>query len=192
MTRRRQADSTDWVSSQLTRRFGIAGGLVWLGVLTFGVVSEQIKTRLEDSAERQNTKDVKEQKVVRTASGLTYVDKRIGGGAPVTKGFLILLDYRATANGKVFEDTKERGKPIVFRYGARPFTGGLCQGVEEALSTMKAGGIRVVTVPPELGFGDQGAVLRPTEHVPDKQGEIPPGATLEYELSLIRVSIPPS
>lgn len=158
---------------------------------------------------------------------------------------------RATSNGKVFEDTKERGKPIVFRYGARPFTGGLCQGVEEALSTMKAGadalllsfpvlprrvswgkpcamhvenkdlsgstrcchvcaqyipsglciatyamawpgGIRVVTVPPQLGFGDQGAVLRPTEHVPDKQGEVPPGATLEYELSLIRVSIPPS
>ncbi len=46
---------------------------------------------------------------------------------------------RATADGKVFEDTKERGKPIVFRYGARPFTGGLCQGVEEALSTMRAG-----------------------------------------------------
>lgn len=80
---RRQADSTDWVSSQLTRRFGyavakedfqtdaqrggvllilvlqlcsIAGGLVWLGVLAFGVISEQIKTRLEDSAERENTK----------------------------------------------------------------------------------------------------------------------------------------
>ncbi len=56
----------------------------------------------------------------------------------------------------------------------------------------RAGGIRVVTVPPQLGFGDQGALLRPTEHVPEKQGEVPPGATLEYELSLLRVSIPPS
>lgn len=163
-----------------------------------------------------------------------------------------MLD-RATADGKVFEDTKERGKPIVFRYGSRPFTGGLCQGVEEAISNMRAGadlslptsahlilsqysqfllrrcaftwkaakqckweclpsnakvvisesildtgvlawagGIRVVTVPPQLGFGDQGAMLRPTEHVPEKQGEVPPGATLEYELNLIRVSIPPS
>jgi len=46
---------------------------------------------------------------------------------------------RGTADGKVFEDTKERGKPIVFRYGSRPITGGLCQGVEEALSTMRAG-----------------------------------------------------
>lgn len=38
------------------RRFGLAGGLIWLGILTFGVVSEQIKTRLEDSAEQRDTK----------------------------------------------------------------------------------------------------------------------------------------
>lgn len=47
----RSADSTDWISSQLTRRFGIAGGLAWLGFLTFGAVSEQIKTRLEVASE---------------------------------------------------------------------------------------------------------------------------------------------
>ena len=38
----------------------------------------------------------------------------------------------------------------------------------------------------------QGLTLRPTEHVPEKAGVVPPGATLEYELSLVRVSIPPS
>ena len=48
---------------------------------------------------------------------------------------------RATANGKEFEDTMKRGKPIVFRYGTHPFTGGLCRGVEEALATMRTGGI---------------------------------------------------
>ena len=41
--------------------------------------------------------DVKEQTPVSTASGLTYVDKRIGGGAPVTNGFLIVLDYRQSS-----------------------------------------------------------------------------------------------
>ncbi|CAL5219455.1 g1290 [Coccomyxa viridis] len=189
---RRQADSTDWIASNLTRRFGLAGGLIWLGILTFGVVSEQIKTRLEDSAEQRNTKDVIEEKVVTTRSGLKIADVRIGGGTSVNQGMLVILDYRATANGAVFEDTKARGKPIVFRYGSRPFTGGLCKGVEEALSTMRTGGVRKVIVPPELGFGDQGTVLRPTEHVPTKQGVVPPGATLEYELTLVRVSIPPS
>ena len=47
--------------------------------------------------------------------------------------------HRASVNGKVVEDTKARDKPIVAIYGGRPYTGGLCQGVEEALSTMQAG-----------------------------------------------------
>lgn len=33
----------------------LAGGLAWLGVLTFGVVSEQVKTRLEERSERAET-----------------------------------------------------------------------------------------------------------------------------------------
>ena len=49
-----------------------------------------------------------------------------------------------------------------------------------------------MTVPPALGFGDQGLTLRPTEHVPEKQGLVPPGAELIFELELVRVSIPPS
>lgn len=68
----------------------------------------------------------------------------------------------------------------------------MCVGVEKALATMRAGGRRRVTIPPELGFGAQGLTLRPTEHVPEKAGVVPPGAQLTYELSLVRVSIPPS
>ena len=47
-------------------------------------------------------------------------------------------------------------------------------------------------VPPQVGFGKQGAVLRPTEHVPEKQGSIPGDAELEYDLELVRVSVPPT
>jgi FKBP-type peptidyl-prolyl cis-trans isomerase len=80
----------------------------------------------------------------------------------------------------------------VFRYKSRPFTGGVCAGVEMALEGMKTGGVRRVIIPPELGFGERGATLRPTVHVPGKEGTVPPNATLEYELSLLRVSIPPA
>ena len=47
-------------------------------------------------------------------------------------------------------------------------------------------------VPASLGFGSQGKLLRPTEHVPEKQGSVPPDADLEYELELVRVSVPPT
>ena len=102
--------------------------------------------------------------------------------------FLVLFP----SSGQLFEDTKARGKPIVFLYGARPLTGGVCPGVEIALSSMKAGGRRKVTIPSSLGFGDRGTTLRPTEHVPEKQGVVPPGAELKYDLEMLRVSIPPS
>lgn len=35
---------------------------------------------------------------------------------------------RGRADGEVFESTKARGKPIVYLYGSRPFTGGICAG----------------------------------------------------------------
>lgn len=191
---RRAAESTDWIASSLTRRFGLAGGLAWLAFLTFGVVSEQIKTRLEVAAEEQNTKlvDSSERKEIITPEGIKYTDLKVGGGSRPQKGFLIVLEYTAYADGILFEDTKTRGKPIVFLYNSRPFSGGLCRGVEIALETMRAGGSRRVTIPAQYGFGEDGLTLRPTEHVPEKQGVVPPGATLEYELNLLRVSIPPS
>lgn len=55
-TRSTNADSTDWIASSLTRRFGIGAGLAWVGFLAVGVVSEQIKTRLEVSRQEANTR----------------------------------------------------------------------------------------------------------------------------------------
>ena len=41
--KRREADSTDWMATQLTRRFGLAGGLAWVGFLAVGVIGEQVR-----------------------------------------------------------------------------------------------------------------------------------------------------
>lgn len=50
------AESTDWIASTLTRRFGIGAGLAWVGFLAVGVVSEQIKTRFEVSQQEASTR----------------------------------------------------------------------------------------------------------------------------------------
>lgn len=53
-----KVESTDWVATSLTRRFGLGAGLAWVGFLAFGVISEQIKTRLEVSQQEANTRSV--------------------------------------------------------------------------------------------------------------------------------------
>lgn len=55
----------------------------------------------------------------------------------------LLFQCRAFANDDAtpFEDTKKRGKPIVYLFGSRPFTAGLCLGVEKGMRGMKAGQI---------------------------------------------------
>eukprot|EP01026_Neomeris_dumetosa_P055975 TRINITY_DN5109_c0_g1_i11.p1 TRINITY_DN5109_c0_g1~~TRINITY_DN5109_c0_g1_i11.p1 ORF type:complete len:297 (-),score=55.71 TRINITY_DN5109_c0_g1_i11:179-1069(-) len=191
--RRRQADSTDWVASALTRRFGVVGGFAWLGILAVGTIGEQVKTRLEVASEQAATKVAENTDYVQTYSGLSYRDLRIGGGSSPRRGDLAVVNLRIELeDGSVAEDTFARGKPIVLYFGGRPFTAGICAGIEEVLKDMKAGGVREVIVPPELAFGERGTVLKPTEHVPDKQGIIPPNSQLFYKIELVRVSIPPS
>ena len=46
----------------------LAGGLLWVGFLTFGVVSEQVKTRLEAGAEKQS------EQVLPSPSGRALID----------------------------------------------------------------------------------------------------------------------
>lgn len=174
-----QAGSTDAVASALTRRFGLAGGLAWLGVLTVGVVGEQVKTRLEVAEAKKSTRSVKDAPAVTLPDGTSYRDEVVGGGTPIAKGLLVAL-HSTLAVGEggttVVDSTLPRNKPIVFIAGRRPLTGGLTPGAEAALLGMRAGGVRIVQVPATSGFGDAGATLRPTEHVPEKRGEVPPGA----------------
>ncbi|CAN6292210.1 unnamed protein product [Urochloa humidicola] len=183
------ADSTDWVASSLTRRFGIGAGLAWAGFLAVGVVSEQLKTRFEVAQQQANTKDVEQEQEVVLPNGIRYYELRVGGGDVPRPGDLVVIDLqgRVSGGGEAFVDTFGDGKrPLALVMGSRPYTRGMCEGVEYALRTMRAGGKRRVVVPPGLGFGDDGADFG-EEHV-----QIPPGATLEYVVQVDKVSIAPA
>ena len=220
---RRSADSTDPIASALTRRFGIFGGLGWAAILAGGVLSEQVKTRIEDAREARDTVEVEGGSALAAerdaGRGVRVRDVRLGGGAAVEKGLLLVLNVRArtiagseggggggsgsegsggsssfssSSSSSYFIDTSAPGaKPLVLLFGTK-LSGGICPGAELALIGMRAGGRRVVVVPPAAGFGENGYTARPTEHVPEKRGEVPPGATLEYDIEVVRVSVPPS
>ncbi|XP_071716185.1 peptidyl-prolyl cis-trans isomerase FKBP17-2, chloroplastic-like isoform X1 [Rutidosis leptorrhynchoides] len=181
------ADSTDWIASSLTRRFGLGAGLAWAGFLTFGVVSEQVKTRFEVNQQEANTRDVEKEEEVVLPNGIRYYELRVGGGAIPRKGDLVVIDIKGSVQGDgVFVDTFGRDKkPLALVVGSRPYSKGMCEGVEMVLRSMKNGGKQRVIVPPQLGFGDEGADF-------GSGFRIPPNATLEYIVEVEKVSIAPS
>ncbi|KAL5217531.1 hypothetical protein ABZP36_018215 [Zizania latifolia] len=185
------ADSTDWVASSLTRRFGIGAGLAWVGFLAFGVVSEQLKTRFEVAQQLANTKDVEQEQEVVLPNGIRYYEMRVGGGDVPRPGDLVVIDLQgrvagAGGGGETFVDTFGEGnRPLALVMGSRPYTRGMCEGVEYMLRSMRAGGKRRVIIPPGLGFGDDGADF-------GAGAQVPPGATLEYVVQVDKVSIAPA
>ncbi|WCJ42061.1 FKBP-like peptidyl-prolyl cis-trans isomerase family protein [Euphorbia peplus] len=186
---RSQADSTDWIASSLTRRFGLGAGLAWAAFLSFGVVSEQLKTRFEVSQELANTRDIEKEEEVVLPNGIRYIDLRVGGGATPRKGDLVVIDLKGQVQGseKAFVDTFVGEKrPLALVMGSRPYSKGMCEGIEYVLRSMKAGGKRKVIIPSNLGFGENGAEFG------DDHLLIPPFSNLEYIVEVEKVSIAPA
>jgi FKBP-type peptidyl-prolyl cis-trans isomerase len=117
---------------------------------------------------------------VTTASGLKYIDQLIGNGEEAVKGDAVEVHYTGWLyeNGKrgaKFDSSLDRGEPFKFDLGA----GRVIRGWDEGVAGMKVGGKRELIIPPELGYGSRGA-----------GGVIPPNATLDFEVELLRVTKP--
>jgi FKBP-type peptidyl-prolyl cis-trans isomerase len=118
-----------------------------------------------------------ERDVVTMPSGLSYADVEIGHGNKVKVGDLVVANVVGyTPDGKVFENTYTRGTALTFQLGIRP--PGVCEGLEQGISTMRAGGKRLIAVPGSLGFGERG-IRAPL-------GRVPPNSALRYEVELLR------
>jgi peptidylprolyl isomerase len=115
-----------------------------------------------------------------TASGLRYVDLDANPALAMSPkpGEQVEVHYRGTLpDGTTFVDTSTQGQRYVFVLGS----GSETRGFEEGVSTMKVGDLRRLTVPPELGYGDQ------EKEVPQTGVKIPPNTTLTYEVRLFSV-----
>jgi FKBP-type peptidyl-prolyl cis-trans isomerase FkpA len=112
-----------------------------------------------------------------TASGLQYEDTVVGSGDEAKAGAYVSVHYTGWlfdngTKGAKFDSSKDRNDPFEFPLGA----GHVIRGWDEGVQGMKVGGTRVLTIPPELGYGARGA-----------GGVIPPNATLLFEVELLAV-----
>jgi peptidylprolyl isomerase len=114
-----------------------------------------------------------EKKWTKTATGLQYLDEKVGTGATARYGDTVYVHYTGTfKDGKEFDSSKKRGTPYEVRIGA----GQVIRGWEEGLMGMKVGGTRKLIIPYQLAYGEAG-----------KPPDIPPKAELHFEIELIRI-----
>jgi peptidylprolyl isomerase/FKBP-type peptidyl-prolyl cis-trans isomerase FklB len=106
-------------------------------------------------------------------SGLQYKVVRSGptSGLKPQLGDEVKVNYEGKlVSGEVFDSSYARGVPA-----AMPLRG-LIKGWQEALQLMRPGDEWILYVPPNLGYGEEGA-----------GGTIPPGAALIFRIELIGV-----
>jgi len=88
-----------------------------------------------------------------TASGLQFIDIKVGSGASPQRGQTVVVNYTGwLTNGTKFDSSVDRGQPFSFVIG----TGKVIKGWDEGVASMKVGGKRRLIIPPDLGYGAGG------------------------------------
>ena len=105
---------------------------------------------------------------------LIIEDMKVGTGPSPKKGDTISVHYTGwLANGKKFDSSLDRKEPLKFKIGMNQVIKGWDQGV----ITMKVGGKRKLTIPPNLAYGNRNV----------GNGLIPPNSTLIFEVELLKI-----
>jgi peptidylprolyl isomerase len=165
------------------RRF-IFAGMLFLA-LTFGAVEQlftgnvlqaQTAPPAPSGSASHETDPESGKPIITTPDGLKYVDLVEGKGPVVKTGDHLQVNYEGKlVDGTKFDSSYDRGQTFPLVLGVTS----VIQGWTEGLAGMKVGGKRKLIIPPQLGYGMQGA------------GEvIPPNATLIFEIELVSINNP--
>ena len=109
----------------------------------------------------------------------SVTDLVVGTGDTAAAGQILTVEYTgwlyvtgAPDNKGTRFDSTDGGQPFVFTLGA----GQVIQGWEQGFVGMRVGGERRIVIPPELGYGENGAGT-----------SIPTNATLIYDVRLLSI-----
>jgi FKBP-type peptidyl-prolyl cis-trans isomerase len=114
--------------------------------------------------------DNKEGQEITTASGLKYIDQKIGTGKEAKPHDTVVVHYTGwLKDGTKFDSSRDSGNPARFSLDR------VIKGWREGIPGMKVGGKRKLIIPSELAYGKEG------------QDDIPPDAELTFEVELLDV-----
>jgi peptidylprolyl isomerase len=111
------------------------------------------------SAQREALEDTTVKPVIPKPTGspprrLEKEDIVKGKGAPAKTGDTVIVQYVGVSfsTGDEFDASWDRGQPFPVQLGS----GSVIQGWEKGLIGIRKGGRRMLTIPPELGYGREG------------------------------------
>lgn len=109
-----------------------------------------------------------------TASGLRYkITQENPSGQSPNAGDMVSVHYEGRLlDGKVFDSSYKRGKPLEFPVGQRK----VIAGWDEGIALLKTGEKATLVIPSDLGYGPRGA-----------GGVIPPNAYLVFDVELVDI-----
>jgi arylsulfatase len=109
---------------------------------------------------------------VTTESGLRYVFTKQGSGARPERGDLMIIHgIGRFVDGKEFWNTRTDNAPYEYAFGVDR----VIRGFEEGMREVRAGDRIVITMKPELAYGERG------------NRDIPPNATLVFDYEILSV-----
>lgn len=107
-----------------------------------------------------------------TSPKVSTKDEVLGIGSEAISGSRVTVHYTGRlVDGKVFDSSVTRGEPVQFVLGV----GQVIEGWDKGIVGMRVGGVRVISIPPELGYGR------------NDYGPIPGNSTLVFEVQLLKV-----